>query len=270
MYKKARHFSLQTTIKIVATIASSVDSLTKNKFLKNGSSEQVFWFCWLVLIIIFLIVHISFQVVPAIYGASQRYHFFYYLNYFVWWRNESIHSHIDMRILTFVYCQKAIWQLFRLLLKFQLLLISRFRFLIAPNCFYFTKSVSQISKISLIYFKATEPVLTKNHKHYSTVYFGIDFLLGDRKEFTEAPIPNYMGYVPRNEEHKLGGRYGRWTRNAYTDAWNSMVLHEQRQTQKIIPGDDAKQWAIVPFFIIFTLPLFMQIMCYFLHCKVEG
>ena len=47
-----------------------MDSLTKNKFLKNGSSEQVFWFCWLILMIIFLIVHISFQVVPAIFNLE--------------------------------------------------------------------------------------------------------------------------------------------------------------------------------------------------------
>ena len=35
-------------------------------------------------------------------------------------------------------------------------------------------------------------------------------------------MPGYMGYVPRQEEFKLGGRYGQWTRFAYGDLLRSI------------------------------------------------
>jgi len=53
-------------------------------------------------------------------------------------------------------------------------------------------------------------------------------LFDDKRPFTEPPIPGYMGYVPKHEEHKLGGRYGFWTRNAYLDAAGGLDLAESR------------------------------------------
>lgn len=66
---------------------------------------------------------------------------------------------------------------------------------------------------------------------YIAAYNGKSF--DERRNFTEAPIPGYKGYVPRHEEHKLGGRYGVWTRYAYGDALGTMLTRERNRTEKI-------------------------------------
>lgn len=46
-------------------------------------------------------------------------------------------------------------------------------------------------------------------------------------------MPGYKGYVPRHEEHKLGSRYGVWTRHAYDDSLKTMLTEERNRTLKI-------------------------------------
>lgn len=59
----------------------------------------------------------------------------------------------------------------------------------------------------------------------------------ERRSFTEAPMPGYKGYVPRHEEHKLGSRYGVWTRHAYGDSLMTMLTEERNRTEKLNPLD---------------------------------
>ena len=57
--------------------------------------------------------------------------------------------------------------------------------------------------------------------------------LDERRRFTEPPIPGYKGYVPKQEEYKLGGRYGVWTGYAYSDALQTMKNEERRRAENI-------------------------------------
>lgn len=59
------------------------------------------------------------------------------------------------------------------------------------------------------------------------------FLLADRKEFTEAPIPGYTGFIPNFEEYALGQRYKKWTEEGLDDAVSSRLRQEHLLTQRI-------------------------------------
>lgn len=61
----------------------------------------------------------------------------------------------------------------------------------------------------------------------------LSFWIDERRSFTEAPIPGYKGFVPRNEEHKLGSRYSVWTRNAYENSLGTRLREETARNQHL-------------------------------------
>ena len=56
---------------------------------------------------------------------------------------------------------------------------------------------------------------------------------GEHREFCEAPLPGYTGYVPRRREHDLGTRYATWTKEGFTDSLEMRNKQEGLATQAI-------------------------------------
>lgn len=56
---------------------------------------------------------------------------------------------------------------------------------------------------------------------------------GEHREFCEAPLPGYTGYVPRRREHDLGTRYATWTKDGFTDSLEMRNKQEGLATQAI-------------------------------------
>ena len=69
---------------------------------------------------------------------------------------------------------------------------------------------------------------------FPSLLFPVLMSLGEHREFTEAPIPGYTGYVPRRREHDLGTRYGDWSREGYTE---SLVMRESQESTLTKPVD---------------------------------
>jgi len=65
--------------------------------------------------------------------------------------------------------------------------------------------------------------------------YGKNFRFSDHREFTEAPIAGYTGYVPRRTEHHLAKPYKVWTREAFNDSANTKAREEHLLTQRIEP-----------------------------------
>lgn len=55
----------------------------------------------------------------------------------------------------------------------------------------------------------------------------------EHREFCEAPLPGYTGYVPRRREHDLGTRYATWTKGGFTDSLEMRMEQEGLATQAI-------------------------------------
>lgn len=80
-------------------------------------------------------------------------------------------------------------------------------------------------------FPPSDPSHPGVNVRYAYSNFGKHF--DERRAFTEAPLPGYKGYVPRHEEHKLGSRYGIWTRHAYGDSLHTTLTEERSRTEMI-------------------------------------
>ena len=63
--------------------------------------------------------------------------------------------------------------------------------------------------------------------------FVVNYYTGEHREFCEAPLPGYTGYVPRRREHDLGTRYATWTKGGFTDSLEMRNKQEGLATQAI-------------------------------------
>lgn len=113
--KKVRHSPSKelSIIKIVATRGFSVGNLKKMNSLRMVVVSKFFDFLDWFSLSLFFIAHMFFRLsLPSLiqsqYGVSQRYRIFFILTVLHDDKNKRIHSYIDIRILSFVYCMTSI------------------------------------------------------------------------------------------------------------------------------------------------------------------
>lgn len=63
--------------------------------------------------------------------------------------------------------------------------------------------------------------------------YGKNYRTTDRKDFNEAPVPGYTGFVPNIEKYGLGQRYKKWTEDGLDDALRTRLRQEHLLTQRI-------------------------------------
>ncbi|EDO48739.1 predicted protein [Nematostella vectensis] len=63
--------------------------------------------------------------------------------------------------------------------------------------------------------------------------YGKDYFPSEHREFTEAPLPGYTGYVPRRRAHDLGMRYGTWSQAGFSNSLEMRNKQENLATQRI-------------------------------------